>query len=169
MDTTTTVTEEQLPTFVETENGKVSFDLDYQVGDLVALLLDEAGFYTMMKIDRSQDHSTEHYLDVLKRWIASITVTTLQIVDVGELLFDDSNELTRYLYIDDNLLAVVTTYPLPDEVGTHIPLYTRANPNIRWYMHIAHQSVLNKTLYTEGFATPIACAFLNARSQTSRV
>lgn len=155
----------EVPTFIETANGQVNFVLEYEVGDLVALLLDEAGEYTLLKMDRSQDHSDELYLDVLKRWIEKVERVELTIIDVGELIFDDSDPLTCFLSIDDNFLAYVTTYPLPEGDISMMPLYLRANPDWRWYMHIGHQSLLTGKQYSDHFCLPLASAFFTARNQ----
>lgn len=158
----------EVPTFIETANGKVNFVLDYQVGDLVALLLDEAGEYTLLKMDRSEDHSDELYLDVLKRWIAKVERVGLTIIDVGELIFDDSDPLTCFLNIDDNLLAYVTTYPLPEGDGSSVLLYLRSQPDFNWYLHVAHQCMVNGNQNKDHLTVPLANAYFNARSQRVR-
>lgn len=158
----------QLRNFIETSDGKVTFTMDCAAGDLVALLIDEIGEFTILKMDRSQDKSNELYLDVLKRWIADVSINQLRIVDVGELIVDDTDPFITYLSIDDNLLAYITTYPLPEDTLSRVEIYSRPDPERRWYMHIAHQGLVNGRQYGDGVTIPLANVYLSERSQRAR-
>ena len=153
---------------METEDGKVTFSLDYDVGHLVTLLMDEGGHYSLVRMDRSEDRSTDSYYDILRKWVDTRLEVPHTLLDAGELLLDDSDPFTQYLFIDDNLLGVVTTYPIPGE-ATNTAFYNRRDPERMYYLHIAHQLVVPGKEYTSGFAGRIAMAYINERSRTARV
>jgi len=153
---------------METEDGKVTFSLDYEVGNLVALLVDEAKNYTFVKMDRSQDRSTGSYYELLRKWVDSRVEEPHALLDAGELMLDDSDPFTHYLYLDDNLVAVVTTYPIPGP-ATCTALYRIRQPDHLYYMHIAHQLIVPGTEYTSEFAGRLAVAYFTERNRTARV
>ena len=152
---------------METSDGKVTFSLEYSVGNLIALLLDEHGNYSLVKMDRSEDRSPEPYLEILQRWVKTKLEEPHQILDVGELILDDSDPFIHYLYLDDNLLGVVTTYPIPGE-GTHIAFYRRGHPDYWYYLHMGHQLIVPGKEYTVELAGRLSMSYLNERTRTSR-
>lgn len=158
-------TANKLSNVLETSDGRVLFDLNYAVGDLVALLLDESGGYTLIKIDRTHDRSMDNYLTVLNRWLDTMLPAVHTVLDVGELSLDESDPFTQYFFIDDNLLCMFTTYHVGQTPSDSVGVHQIGNPTNRRVLHIAHQCVVNGNEYAETFSVPMATAYFTAQNQ----
>lgn len=119
-----------------TSDGIVSFTPDLKAGDLTILVKDRVDSYALLRMDRSKDHSTEPYTDILHRWLGKAKEQKLQLLSVGELTVDDSDLCNVFYHMDDEILAVVTTHP----VALSMPIVSgdRKDTSAR-FLHMQHQ------------------------------
>ncbi len=132
----TTEDQPTAPDIERTEDGQVLFTTALSVGQLAVLVVRTDGAYALLSMDRSKDNSTEEFLPIITRWLEREENKVFSLLTVGELTVDESNPCAVIYHLDDDPLAVVTTYP----VAYSQPIVSNVRPKAATrYLHMQHQ------------------------------
>lgn len=125
---------------VDSSDGYATITADITCGQLVFLIKDHQGVFSLLTIDRSTDKSTDNYLDLFNRWLNATSYNAITVMGVGELSKDDSDPTSVQYFIDDQPLAFVTTF---GHSGA-IPIYRQSRPETLWWLTIFHHAISEK-------------------------
>lgn len=125
---------------VDSSDGFATITADIKCGQLVFLIKDHQGCFSLLTLDRSEDKSSDNYLDLFNRWLNSTSYNALTVMGAGELAKDETDPTSVQYFIDDQPLAFVTTF---GHSGA-LPIYRISQPETLWWLTIFHHAISEK-------------------------